>query len=54
MKKKQEDLLEEYLWELTKQIRDGVPGLPLDWMQNRVKDLADIFHPLLKTNSNEV
>lgn len=45
MEKKQEELLEEYLWELTKQIHEVSPGLPVNWMQNRVKDLADIFRP---------
>lgn len=44
MNKKQEQLLEEYLWKLTKAIAD-TPGLPSNWMQRRVEDLADIFRP---------
>lgn len=48
MKKKQEKLLEDYLWTLTKYIGDptvGLPGLPDDFMRNRVVELADIFRP---------
>jgi len=48
MKKAQEKLLEEYLWTLTKWIGDdihGLQGLPPDWMQRRVEDLANIFRP---------
>ena len=45
MTKKQLELLEDYLWNLTIVIGQ-TPGLPVDWMQNRVKDLADIFRPL--------
>ena len=48
MTKKQEKLLEEYLWTLTKAMGDevcGLSGLPTDWMQNRVEELADIFRP---------
>ena len=47
MKKTQEKLLEEYLWKLTKVIGE-IPGLPWDFMQNRVKELADIFRPIKK------
>lgn len=45
MKKKQLERLEEYLWELTKQIGNINCGLPENWMQRRVEDLADIFRP---------
>jgi len=48
MTKKQLNLLEEYLWTLTKLIGDpvhGLQGLPPDWMYRRVEDLADIFRP---------
>lgn len=45
MNKKQLKLLEEYLWKLTKVIGE-TPGLPTDWMVNRVEDLANIFRPI--------
>lgn len=44
MKKKQLELLEEYLWKITKVVGE-TPGLPENWMQNRVEDLANIFRP---------
>ena len=44
MTKKQTELLEEYLWKLTKVIGE-TPGLPEDWMVRRVEDLANIFRP---------
>ncbi len=44
MNDKQLELLEEYLWKLTK-IISGTPGLPENWMENRVRELADIFRP---------
>lgn len=45
MKKRQEEQLEDYLWELTQAIGSGIPGLPENWMQRRVEDLANIFRP---------
>jgi hypothetical protein len=47
MKKEQLKKLEEYLWELTKQV-NKIPGLPEFWINERVKDLADIFRPIKK------
>lgn len=49
MKKKELELLEEYLWKLTKAIGHNTPGLPEDWMHHRVAELADIFRPEIKT-----
>jgi hypothetical protein len=48
MTKKQLKLLEDYLWELTKQISYVDCGLQKNWMSKRVEDLADIFRPVSK------
>lgn len=42
------DLLEDYLWELTKRIAMIDAGLPTDWFGCMLEELDNIFRPLTK------
>lgn len=43
MNKEQKEQLEIYLWRLTRAIGDNIIGLPENWLENRNRELDDIF-----------
>lgn len=46
MRKKELNLLEVFLYRLALTISDNTPGLSVDFMDNRLNELNDIFRPI--------